>query len=353
MAATSEAEQPQAASPKGPASGRALGGAVYKAIRGFLTLREGSIIVVTLVTFIYFAATTPNFAKGDTFKSLLPYFAPVAIIAAGEVFVMILGEIDLSVGAVYLFIPFIWDKLHGTGIGLYPSLILALVVAMLVGAINGFFVAYVGIASFVATLGMLFTLDGLTLVISHATPVQVPGTNINGTSTTFSQIFGGGTYSELIWAVALVLLLQVVLTFSRWGLYTVSTGGNRLGAAEAGIRTRHIIVRNFMLAALMAGFTGILEVVRVTTATPDPSGSNTLLLQVVAAAIIGGTLMTGGDGTIVGALIGALFLGMLTEGLTIKGVSANYLDLYLGLAILIAMTLNVVVRRVRTGSGRG
>jgi simple sugar transport system permease protein len=103
----------------------------------------------------------------------------------------------------------------------------------------------------------------------------------------------------------------------------------------------------------MAGFVGILEVVRVSTATPDPSGSNTLLLQVVAAAIIGGTLMTGGDGTIVGALIGALFLGILTEGLTIKGVSANYLFLYLGLAIIIAMTLNVFVRRIRTGSGRG
>jgi simple sugar transport system permease protein len=353
MAVSSEAERRQPESPKGPAGGRTLGGTLYRGLRGALTLREGSIIVVTLVTFVYFAATTPNFAKADTFKSLLPYFAPVALIAAGEVFVMILGEIDLSVGAVYLFTPFIWSKLHGTGIGLYPSIIGALIVAMALGAINGFFVAYIGIASFVATLGMLFTLDGLTLVISHATPVQVPGTNISGTATTFSQIFGGGTYSELIWAVALVLLLQVVLTFTRWGLYTVSTGGNRLGAAEAGIRTRQIIVRNFVLAALMAGFTGILEVVRVTTATPDPSGSNTLLLQVVAAAIIGGTLMTGGDGTIVGALIGALFLGMLTEGLTIKGVSANYLDLYLGLAILIAMTLNVVVRRVRTGSGRG
>ncbi len=158
--------------------------------------------------------------------------------AAGEVFVMILGEIDLSIGAVYLFTPFIWSKLHGTGIGLYPSLILSLVVAMVLGAINGFFVAYVGIASFVATLGMLFTLDGLTLVISHATPVQVPGTNISGHATTFSKIFGGGTYSELIWAIGLVILLQVVLTFTRWGLYTVSTGGNRLGAAEAGIRTR-------------------------------------------------------------------------------------------------------------------
>jgi simple sugar transport system permease protein len=245
-----------------------------------------------------------------------------------------------------------WHIFHHAGIPLYPSIILALLVAMLLGAINGFFVAYVGIASFVATLGMLFTLDGLTLVISHSTPVQVPGTKIGGIST-FAQIFGGGTYSELFWALGIVVILQIVLSFTRWGLYTVSTGGNRLGAAEAGIRTRAIIVRNFILAAGLAGFVGILEVVRITSATPDPSGSNTLLLQVVAAAIIGGTLMTGGDGTIVGALIGALFLGILTEGLTIKGVSASYLDLYLGLAIIIAMTLNVIVRRVRTGSGRG
>jgi simple sugar transport system permease protein len=309
-------------------------------------------VVVTLVTFAYFAISTSNFVQGTTFKSLLPYFAPLAIIAAGEVFVMILGEIDLSVGAVYLFTPFIFHVFHHAGLGLYPSMILAVLVAMGCGAINGFFIAWVGIASFVATLGMLFTLDGLSLIISHSTPVQVPGTAI-GKVTNFAQVFGGGTYSELIWALAIVVVLQLVLSFTRWGLYTVSTGGNRLGAAEAGIRTRMIILRNFILAAGLAGFTGILEVVRTTSATPDPSGSNTLLLQVVAAAIIGGTLMTGGDGTIVGALIGALFLGMLTEGLTIKGVNANYLNLYLGIAILIAMTLNVVVRRVRTGSGRG
>jgi simple sugar transport system permease protein len=198
---------------------------------------------------------------------------------------------------------------------------------------------------------MLFTLDGLSLIISHATPIQVPGTGI-GKVTSFAEVFGGGTYSELIWALVIVAVLQLVLSFTRWGVYTVSTGGNRLGAAEAGIRTRMIMLRNFILAAGLAGFTGILEVVRTTSATPDPSGSNTILLQVVAAAIIGGTLMTGGDGTIVGALIGALFLGILTEGLTIKGVNANYLDLYLGIAIIIAMTLNVVIRRVRTGSGR-
>ena len=351
--AVAEGTKPQpAGSPEGPAAGRALGHGVYSLLRRFLTLREGSIIVVTLVTFAYFALTTDNFVKGDSFRSLLPYFAPIAIMAAGEVFVMILGEIDLSIGAMYLFTPFIWHVFHHAGIPQYPSIILAVLVAMALGAVNGFFVAYVGIASLVATLGMLFTLGGLTLVISHSTPVQVPGTRI-GAVTSFAQIFGGGTYSELIWALGIVIILQVVLTFSRWGLYTVSTGGNRLGAAEAGIRTRMIIMRNFILCAGLAGFTGILEVTRVTSATPDPSGSNTILLQVVAAAIIGGTLMTGGDGTIVGALIGALFLGILAEGLTIKGVSANYLNLYLGIAILIAMTLNVVIRRVRTGSGRG
>jgi simple sugar transport system permease protein len=348
MAVTSGTKPPPASSPQGPASGGARGSTAKRLLMRALTLRESSIIVVTIITFLYFAATTSNFVKVDSFKSLLPYFAPLAIIAAGEVFVMILGEIDLSVGAVYLFTPFIWHSFHHAGLGLYPSIILALLVAMLIGVINGVFVAYVGIASFVATLGMLFTLDGLSLVISHSTPIQVPGTKI-GSVTSFSQVFGGGTYSEFFWAIGIVLILQAVLSFTRWGLYTVSTGGNRLGAAEAGIRTRAIIVRNFVLAAGLAGFVGILEVVRITSATPDPSGSNTLLLQVVAAAIIGGTLMTGGDGTIVGALIG----GMLVEGLTIKGVSANYLDLYLGLAILIAMTLNTIIRRVRTGTGRG
>jgi simple sugar transport system permease protein len=351
MAVTPDTKPEPATSPKGPAQGRALGSRVVQVGRRFLALREGSIIVVTVVTFLYFALSSSRFATGDNFKTLLPYFAPVAIVAAGEVFVMILGEIDLSVGAVYLFTPFVWDKFHG--IGLYPSLIAALIVAIGIGAINGFFVAYVGMPSFVATLGMLFTLDGLTLIISHSTPVSpVPGTSI-GKVTNFAQIFGGGTYSELIWAIVIVAVLQIALTFTRWGLYTVGVGSNRLGAAEAGIRTRHIIMRNFMLAALLAGFVGILEVVRTTSATPDPSGSNAQLLIFVAAAIIGGTLMTGGDGTVVGAFIGALFIGILQDGLIIKGVSANYYFFYLGIAVMIAMTLNVVVQRVRLGSGHG
>jgi simple sugar transport system permease protein len=352
MAVTSDSGAQPDAPPQGPATGRARGGQSLSLAKRFLTLREGSIIVVTVITLVYFMSTTSNFTSVANFKTLLPYFAPYAILAGGEVFVMILGEIDLSIGAMYLFSPFLFYEIHNGGIPVVPAVILTLVATMILGAINGFAVAYVGIASFVATLGMLFVLDGVTLVISHATPINTPGTTVIGT-TTFSSIFGGGTYSELFWALGIALVLQLVLSYTRWGVYTVAAGGNRLGAAEAGIGVRLVVIRNFVMCAGLAGFVGILEAVRVSTATPDPSGSNDILFSSVSAVIIGGTLMTGGAGTVVGALIGSLFLGILHDGLIIKGVNANYLDLYLGLAILIAMAINVYVQRVRTGSGRG
>jgi simple sugar transport system permease protein len=351
MAATSTSGQPATDAPQGSATKPGPGGAIISAFKRFLTLREGSIIVVTAITLLYFAITTPNFVSVANFKSLLPYFAPIAIMAAGQVFVMTLGEIDLSIGAVYLFTPFLYYKLATAGVPLVLSVVLSLIVAMLIGAFNGFATAYVKIASFVATLGMLYVLDGLTLVISHSEEVTMPGTSVVGV-TTFAQVFGGGTYSELFWAIGIVIVLQALLSLTRWGLYTVATGGNRLGAAEAGVNTKLVVVRNFILCALCAGFVGLLEAVRTSSATPDPSGSNAILLQAIAAVIIGGTLMTGGAGTVVGALIGALFLGILTDGLVIKGVSANYEDLYLGIAILIAMAFNIYVQRVRQGSGR-
>ena len=351
MAIASGSEAPAKTPSGGPAStGRALTTQLIKLGRGFLTLREGSIIVVTALTIIYFAASTSGFATVSNFKTLLPYVAPIAILGAGIVFVMILGEIDLSIGAVYLITPFLYYKLASNGVPLIPSVIIALLGSALVGLANGFFVAVIGISSFVATFGMLFTLDGLTLVISHAAPVSTPGTSpVHVTS--FAQVFGEGTYSQLIWALVIIVGLQVLLSFTRWGIYTVAVGGNPLGAAEAGVRVRLVIIRNFVLCATCAGLVGILEAVRTTTATPDPSGSNAVLFEGIAAAVIGGTLMKGGSGTIVGALFGALFIGVLHDGLIVRGVSADYLDLYLGLAIIIVMTVNVLVQRVRTGSG--
>jgi simple sugar transport system permease protein len=348
--------------------GGLLGG--REVLNRMLSLREGSIIVVTIAVAIYFSANTSAFLTGANFKTLLPYFAPLAILGAGEVFVMILGEIDLSIGAMYLFAPIVFYKLDTAGLGLVPSMIIALVICMVVGAINGAFVALLGVSSFVTTLGTLFSFEGLSLILSHGTPVATPGAQIHQTTKmvhhvvnghnitlpekinhigTFAKIFGGGVYSELIWAVAIVVVLQVVLTFTRWGLYTVAIGSNKLGAGEAGVKVKLVTVRNFVLCALLAGVVGIFEAVRSQTIQPDPSGPNKILLLAIAAVVIGGTLLSGGSGTVVGVLIGALFLGILEDGLILQGVNANYLLFYTGLAIIVAMTANVYVGRVRRG----
>lgn len=347
-----------------PSAGRALAERI-------LSLREGSIIVVTVVTAIYFSANTSSFFTGTNFKTLLPYFAPLAILGAGQVFVMILGEIDLSIGAMYLFAPILFYKLDSSaGLGLVPSVIVALLVVAAVGAINGFFVAVIEINSFVTTLATLFAFEGLSLIVSHGTPVATPGAALHTTTvnvthvvnghtitlpeqvqhiSTFANIFGGGTYSELIWALAIVVILQIGLTFTRWGLYTVAIGSNKLGAGEAGVSVKAVMIRNYVLCALTAGLVGIFEAVRAGTVQPDPAGANEILFLAVAAGVIGGTLLTGGSGTVVGALIGALFLGVLKDGLILQGVNANYLLFYTGLAIIVAMTVNVYVQRRRRG----
>jgi simple sugar transport system permease protein len=320
--------------------------------RRLLTLREGSVIVITIAVALYFALTTDAFMTWENFKTLLPYFAPFAILAAGEVFLMINGEIDLSIGAVYLFAPFIFYEFNNSGLPLMPALILALLACMIVGLVNGIFTSVVGINSFVATLGMLLALSGFTLIISDAEPVPTPGTSNIGEMTTFASIFGGGVYSELIWALVIVAVLQIVLSFTRWGIYSVAVGGNRHGAAEAGIRVRLVIIRNFVMCAALAGFVGVLEAVRTTSVQPDPAGANSVLFDGISAAVIGGTLLAGGSGTVVGGLIGALLLGILNDGLIIKGVNADYLSFYLGVAIIIAMAANTYVGRVRTGAAK-
>jgi simple sugar transport system permease protein len=252
--------------------------------------------------------------------------------------------------------------------------VLALACCVVVGIINGVLTEVIGVSSFITTLGMLLGLGGLTLIISHAQPVAMPGAEVtshtvnvthvvNGVKVvlpekvnevgTFAKIFGAGTYSELIWALVIVAGVQILLNRTRWGVYTIAVGGNKHGAAEAGINVRMTVIRNFIVCSVFAGLVGVLEAVRATSVTPDTAGASETMFRAVSAAVIGGTLLLGGEGTAIGALIGALFLGVLRDGLTLEGVNADYLDFILGLAILFAMVINVYVGRVRKGSGVG
>jgi simple sugar transport system permease protein len=157
---------------------------------------------------------------------------------------------------------------------------------------------------------------------------------------------GHNTYFELGWALAVIVVMQVVLSYTRWGLYTFSVGGNIVGAREAGVNVNLVKVRNFMLASTLGGLAGILESFRITSIEPLAGGTD-IMFRAVAAAVIGGTALAGGSGTIVGGLLGAVVLSVLLDGFTLVGINADTFDMILGLAILVAMVLNVFLQRSR------
>ena len=308
--------------------------------------RELSIAVVAIALYAYFLNTVTDFASTANLQTLGTFIAATAIIAAGQVFLMISGEIDLSVGQVFALTAFVMYFLDDAGVPLLLAVALSLIGASLIGLVNGVITTVIGVSSFITTLGAFFFLNGLTLTISDGRPVDTPG------GEQFTEIFGGGAYSGILWAIGLTLALQLLLMRTRWGLHTFAVGGNLLGSREAGIRVRWVKTRNFMLASTLAGFAGILEAVRITSTDPLAGGSG-IMFAAIASAVIGGTLLAGGSGTVLGAFLGACVLGILRDGFTLQGVSAFTFDLILGIAILVAMIVDIYVTRLRHRGGRG
>jgi simple sugar transport system permease protein len=339
-----------AAAPEAAAAGLAAEAAppsrAARAVEIALGRRELSIAVVAIALYVYFLNTVTDFASTANLQTLGTFIAATAIIAAGQVFLMISGEIDLSVGHVFALTAFVMYFLEDAGVPILLAVVLSLVGASLIGLVNGVITTVIGVSSFITTLGMFFFLNGLTLTISNGRPVDTPG------GESFTSVFGGGAYSGILWAIGLALALQVLLMRTRWGLHTFAVGGNRLGSREAGIRVRWVKTRNFMLASTLAGFAGILEAVRITSTDPLAGGSG-IMFAAIASAVIGGTLLAGGSGTVLGAFIGACVLGILRDGFTLQGVSAFTFDLILGLAILVAMVVDIYVTRLRHRGGRG
>ena len=206
---------------------------------------------------------------------------------------------------------------------------------------------FLRVPSFITTLGMLFLLNGITLHLLAGTQVFMPGGSL------FQNIFGSQPFeylvylnSEFWWALGIVLLLQFVLTWTRWGLHTIATGGNLIGAAESGVNVRMVKIGNFVLANLLAGFAGILDSTRITTIVPLQGGADIMFLA-VAGAVIGGTSLFGGQGSVIGAFIGVAVLVIIRTGFSIIGVSAFTFDLIIGIAIIASMIVNVQVARLR------
>ncbi len=315
------------------------------ALDAVLRWPELSILVVAIILVAYFEWANTDFLLSDaSLQNLSQFVAPAAIIACGEIMLMIGGEIDLSTGMVFALAPFIMHFAQQAGVPLPLAVLLGLVVSAAVGLINGVVTVTLHIPSFITTLGTNFLLNGLTLTLSRGTPVEAPD------NPAFAAVFGNWGYSEIIWAVAVVAIMHTVLRRTRWGLHTIASGANPIGASEAGIRVNRLKIGNFMIAATLAGLVGILEGFRISSIDPQ-AGGNSIMFLAVAAGVIGGTPLAGGSGTIVGGLIGAFVLGVLSDGFTLIGINAFTFNIILGAAILAAMLFNIHVGRLRrTGS---
>jgi simple sugar transport system permease protein len=313
----------------------------------FARQREATIFVVAVLLLVYFGVASATFFSGSNITNLLSgYAAPIIIIAIGEVLLLICGEIDLSVGFVFTFAPFLMHYLIDFySVPVILAILLSLLFGVVVGWVNAFLTVTVGVPSFITTLGTGFILYGLTLTTSNAYPADVPAA-AQSIGKFFGSQNGGYAWSAFIWAAVLVVIFHIVLIRTKWGLHTVAVGGNLLGAREAGISVARIKYGNFMICATLGALVGLQIAFYDQTIDPSSGGYTPMFIS-VTAAVIGGTAMLGGTGTILGAFLGAIVLATLQDGLSILGISANPLNIIFGLAILIAMVANVRLARLR------
>ena len=333
--------------PPSPAPQATLGSQLRKAVILFGRQREATVFVVLVALVLYFGLTASAFFTESNFSNLLSgYAAPIIILAIGEVLLLISGEIDLSVGFVLTFAPFLMHYLIDFyGVPALLAILISLFMGVVVGWVNGFVTVTLGVPSFITTLGTSLVLGGLVLTTSNAYPANIPA-SAAGIGKWFGTQNGNLQWSAIAWAVLLVGIFHVVLTRTRWGLHTVAVGGNLLGAKEAGISVARIKYGNFMITGFMGALVGLQLAFYDVTIDPS-SGGYQPMFNAVTAAVIGGTAMLGGVGTILGGFLGALVLAVLLDGFQIAGVSANPINIFIGAAILVAMVANVQLTRLR------
>jgi simple sugar transport system permease protein len=308
-----------------------------------LQRREASVALVAIALAVYFQSSNSAFLSQGNIRTLAEFTAATAIISAGLVMLLICGEIDLSVGQAFAFGP-IAMYLADQTLVLPVAMIVGLLVTAVVGLINGIFTVYFRVPSFIATLGMFFLLAGLNVTLTDGFPKPTPE------ESWLTSIMGVADYSGIIWCLVVVALMHVLLNRTRWGLHTFATGGNIVGASEAGVKVARIKIGNFILCSVLGGLAGIIDALRIDSIDPLAGGPN-IMFMAVSAAVIGGTALAGGVGTVIGAFLGTVVLSILNNGFTLQGVSAYTFNIILGIAILAAMTMNVYVSRLRR-SGR-
>ena len=284
----------------------------------------------------------PYFLTPRNIGNVLRQASINGILAIGQTFVILTGGIDLSVGSLLALCGLLGSMVvTGADPGSPAVAILLGVGAGLgLGMVNGLVVAHLRVPAFVATLGMLSVARGLTFISNDGMPVP-------NLAPSFLQLGQGvvlGVPVPVILFAATVLVAWVALRFTTYGRYVYAVGGNERSARTSGVNTRRIVFSVYAVSGALAGLSGMVLAARTTSALPQAGVSYEL--DAIAAVVIGGTSLTGGVGSPVGTLFGALIIAVISNGLDLMGVSSYYQQVIKGVIIVLAVLLDTS-RRVR------
>jgi ribose transport system permease protein len=284
----------------------------------------------------------PNFLKKENLLNIMKQISVVAIIAIGMTMIIITAGIDLSVGSLIAFSGVI-TALAIRGLGgddptmghLWLGSLAGILVCGLVGLFTGGLVTLFGIPAFIATLGIMFSARGLAFIFADSEPIAIG-------NEAFGWLGSGRDFLGLPNSVILMLILfaiaHVLMTRTSIGRYIYAVGGNPEAARLSGVPVKWVLVFVYTLTGLLAGLGGVMEA--SLHVTGDPKAGNLVELQVIAAVVVGGTSLAGGQGKILGTLIGAFIIGVIRNGMNLTGVEAHMQSVVYGVVILIAVLID-------------
>jgi ribose transport system permease protein len=321
------------------ASASASAGGVRAVLGDLIRRRESAILIALVVIVIVVGAVEPNFVAGSNLYLLSRQISYVAIVALGELFVILHGGIDLSVGSIMALAGMVAGWAMKIGIDPALSVLLGTGAGLGMGVINGALISFVGIAPFIVTLGMLSFASGVVLGVSKGWPItEIPAS--------FLPIGQGsllGVPAPVWITLVLAAVAHVVLAYTAFGRRTYAMGGNEQATFLSGINVRRIKFALYMISAGCASIAGIILVARFNSAQADTGKG--WELDAIAAVVIGGASLSGGSGSVLGVLIGACLMGVIKNGLVLMRVSSYWQTAIIGVIIWLAAMLDRAKRR--------
>ncbi|NLD49650.1 MAG: ABC transporter permease [Clostridiaceae bacterium] len=317
-----------------------------KKIFKWLFIRETGVFFVLIIMILFLSITTQSFLGVRNLLNIGRQISLLGIMAIGMTFVLITGEIDLSIGATYALSGIITGMLLINQYNLYVSILAGLALGLIVGFLNGFISTYGRLPSFITTLGMMSVVRGTALIITEGQPVAVnelSGANVNDVNN-FYFLGQGKLFDnipmQLVFMVFIAIIGWLLLSKTAYGFKVLAVGGNQKAAHVSGIKVYKTKILAFMILGFLSAFAGILMVAFMPSTQGGRTGVGTEL-DVIAATVIGGASLSGGEGTILGTILGCLIIGVLRNGLVLLGISAFWQEFAIGAVIILAVGIDM------------